>query len=136
MKKLALVAAVLALAVASPVLACDHAKAGQTAQCPLMMKGVDRTATNLDNGVTILLTSADAAKVKDLQEKIAAETKAEGGCDCPMHAKNVKTNVENTATGVKLTLTSDDKEQVKTLQAFAAKNCKGNCPMHGTGAKA
>lgn len=139
MKKLALVAAALVLVIAAPAFGCDHNKATQAAQasqCPFMMKGVDRSAANLDNGVTILLTSKDAAMVKNLQDKMAVEMKGDSGCDCPMHAKNVKTALENTSDGVKLTITSDDKEQVKVLQAFAAKNCKGNCPMHSKGAKA
>jgi TusA-related sulfurtransferase len=129
MKKLALVLAVMALVAASPVLACGEGK-GKMAGCPFGMKGVEKSATNLDNGVTITMKSSDPEKVKALQAAIAAEDKEEGGCNCPMHAKNTKRVVENTADGVVLTVTTDDKDQVKTLQTFAAKNCKGGCPMH------
>jgi TusA-related sulfurtransferase len=128
MKKLALVLAVMALVAASPVLACGEGK-GKMAGCPFGMKGVEKTSSNLDNGVTITMKSSDPEKVKALQAAMASEDK-DSGCNCPMHAKNTKRVIENTADGVVLTLTSEDKDQVKALQTFATKNCKGGCPMH------
>jgi TusA-related sulfurtransferase len=137
MKKLALVLAMFAVVMVSPALACgEHgAKGVQAAGCPMMMKSVQRTASNLDNGVVITMTAKEAEQVKALQEAVAGESKGDTGCKCPMHAKGVKWEVENTNDGVKLTLTSDDKEQVKDLQTYAAKSCKGGCP-HSKGEKA
>ena len=134
MKKLVLVLAIFALAAVAPAVAgcAKHEKA----DCPMMMKGVERSATNLDNGVVITLTTSDAEQVKALQTKLAE--KMEGGCECgcPVHGKDVKRNLENTDNGVKLTVTSDAKEQVKALQTYASKNCsKEGCP-HAKGAKA
>jgi len=134
MKKLVLVLAIFALAAVAPAVA-GCAKS-EKADCPMMMKGVERSATNMDNGVVIMLTASDVEQVKTLQTKMAE--KMESGCDCgcPVHGKNVKRTVENTDNGVKLTLTSDDKDQVKTLQTYASKNCsKEGCP-HAKGAKA
>lgn len=136
MRKFAAIVAVLALVVSAPALACGNkaaAAAGQ--QCPLGMKGVEKTATNLDNGVKLTVSSKDAEQVKTLQAAMAAEDK-DGGCQCAMHAKGVQRAIQNTANGVVVTLTSSDREQVKTLQAFAADACKGDCPMKGHGAQA
>ena len=135
MKRLVTLLAVLALAVSAPVLACGAKAAGQMAGCPMMMKGVERTAQNLDNGVKITMTAKDAEQVKALQASISAEMKGESGCgDCPMHAKNVDKKVENTENGVVVMLTASDAAQVKSIQSFAAKSCGGGCP-HGKGAE-
>lgn len=131
MKGIIATVALLALVISSPVLACGAKMAGEHGQCPLTMKGIEKAATNLDNGVKLVVTSKDAAQVKALQAAMAAEDK-ESGCECAMHAKGVKRSFENTANGVTILLTSSDKEQVKTLQTFAADASKGECPMkHG-----
>lgn len=138
MKRLIVAVAVLVVAVSAPVLACGSKSADQMAQCPMMMKGVERQATNLDNGVKIVMTAADGELAKTLQARIAGEMK-EGGCEgCPMHAKGVDSKVENTEKGVVVVLTASDKDQVKALQTFAAKNCgsgHGGCPHNKKDAK-
>ena len=134
MKKLVLVLAILALATMAPAVAgcAKHEKA----DCPMMMKGVERSATNLDNGVVIVMTASDVEQVKALQTKLAEKMESGCECGCPVHDKNVKRTLENTENGVKLTVTSDDKDQVKSLQTYASKNCsKEGCP-HAKGAKA
>lgn len=123
--------AILALA-ASPVLACGG-KDGQMAGCPMGMKGVAKTAQNLDNGVKVTFVAKDAEQAKVIQAAMASEMKEEGGCkDCPMHAKGVKADVQNTDNGMVVTLTSGDASQVQQLQKFAASGCgKGGCAKHG-----
>ena len=135
MKRFFVLAALLALLGSAPALACGAGKGQMASECPLGMKGIEKSAQNMDNGVKITMSAKDAAAVKQLQAAMASEDK-ETGCDCPMHAKGVSHSVQNTSNGVVLTLTSGDKEQVKTLQAFAASNCgKGECP-HAKGARA
>jgi TusA-related sulfurtransferase len=137
MKRLVILASILALLVSAPVLACGAGKAAAAgSHCPLAMKGVERTAENVDNGVKVTIASKDPAQVKSLQAAIAEEAKGEGGCTCAMHAKGVSRSVQNTENGVVLLLTSDDKEQVKTIQAFAADSGKEGCCSHDKGAKA
>ncbi len=130
-KHLVAIAAGLALVVSSPALACPAcaASAKAEAQCPMSMKGVERSATNLSNGVVMTLTAPDAASAKALQAAVAADANG-AGCACPMHSKGVQRSITNTANGVKIQLTSGNADQVKQLQAFAAKNC-GQCPMKG-----
>jgi acylphosphatase len=132
MKRTLLAALSVLALVASPALACGAAKAGQVAGCPMGMKGVEKTAQNLDNGVKVTFVAKDAEKVKALQAAMASEIKGEGGCkDCPMHATGVKADVENTSNGMVLTLTSGDASQVQQLQKYAASGCaKGGC-AHG-----
>ncbi len=141
MKKLVVIAVALAFLVSVPAFACGAKNAAMKdgAACPMMMKGVERSAANLDNGVKITLTAKDAESAKTLQTALAAEMKDDTGCQCPMHEKGVSKSVENTEKGVILTLTSADKEQVKSLQAYATKMCaggKGECPMHKNAKKA
>lgn len=138
MKRLIALVAVFALAVSAPALACGAKAASQmAAACPMKMKGVERAAQNLDNGVKITLTARDAEQVKALQASVAADVKGETGCgDCPMHAANIEKKVENTDSGVVVLLTSSQAEQVKSIQAYAKKNCGTGCCPHGKGAGA
>lgn len=50
--------------------------------CLMMIKDANYKVTNTANGVTIEITSADAATVKIIQEKAA---KAGKGCECGKH---------------------------------------------------
>ncbi len=130
MKRTLLAALSVFALVASPALACG-AKAGQMAGCPMTMKGVEKTAQNLDNGVKVTFVAKDAEQVKAMQAAMATEMKGEGCKDCPVHAKGVKADVENTSNGMVLTLTSGDASQVQQLQKFAAAGCgKGGCAKH------
>lgn len=127
MKRTLLAALSVIALIASPALACG-AKAGQAASCPMSMKGVERTATNLDNGVKIAFAAKDAEQAKAVQAAMASEMK-DGGCkDCPMHAEGVQLDAQNTADGVVVTLTSNNAEKVQMLQKYAASGCnKGGC---------
>lgn len=127
MKRLVSMLAVFALAISAPALACGKDKA--MADCPMGMKGVEKSVANIDNGVKITLTAKDAEQVKAMQAKFADTTKHEG-CACPMCAEGVKRQVENTANGVILTVTTTDKDQLAKIQAFAANAGKGECMRH------
>lgn len=108
--------AVLALVtlVAMPALAEDHAGC-------LKSKGMQRTVANIDNGVTITMTSSDPKMVPEIQAKAA---KGCGG-ECPMAATGVTRTVGNTPEGAVVTATSTDPAQVKALQEHAARGCTG-----------
>ncbi|MCD6218509.1 hypothetical protein J7L05_11740 [bacterium] len=83
---------------------------------------VDRTVTNIDNGVIIELTSSDPDVVKRIQER--KETRRGGGgdnCDSP----KAKRTVENIKDGVRITITSDDPDTVKQIQEKAKKRKRG-----------
>ena len=107
--------------------------------CCAMMKGADVKVANIDNGVTLTITSEKAEQVKALQEKAAA-----CGKSCQMHQekksekqgeksekaccmKDVTCKVANIDKGVTITMTSDKPEQVKAIQECAAKCSKGEC---------
>lgn len=123
--------AVLALVtlVAMPALADDHAGC-------LKSKGMQRTVSNIDNGVKITMTTSDPKMVPEIQAKAA---KGCGG-ECPMAAKGVTRSVENTPEGAVVTATSTDPAQVKALQEHATRGCtaehaKAGC-KHDEAAKA
>jgi hypothetical protein len=123
--------AVLALVtlVAMPALAEDHAGC-------MKATGMQRTVSNIDNGVKITMTCTDKKMVAEIQAKAAK------GCagECPMAAKGVTRTVENTPEGAVVTATSTDPAQVKALQEHAAKGCTGehggkSCCKHDEAAK-
>lgn len=119
--------ALLALVLSTAALACDmDAKAGGH-ECAASMKGVERTVTNIDNGVRIELSSADSAMVQKLQAKMSGESKGSCCKDCVMSNAAWSKKVENTSKGVVVTLTAGSKDEVGKLQAKAAEMTKGGC---------
>ena len=109
----------------------DHAAAaggkghGSTGCCA-KQEGVERTVTNLDNGVQVSLTASDPKVVEMLQTHSAMAGK--DGCgECPMKAEGVTRSVEKTATGVVMTATATTPEAVKALQQHAAQMATGGC---------
>ena len=82
--------AMLCTLVALPLLAGD-APANPTAACCLKNAGAQRTVANLDNGVKITITGADAKLVTMIQEETASCPKPGCSKDCPMQAKGVRT---------------------------------------------
>ena len=126
---------VLAALIATPVaLACgkDGAmKASMGHECPAAMKGVERTVTNLDNGVRIEMTASDPKLVETLQTHVAAEAKEGCSKDCPMANAAWDRKVENTAKGVVVTLTAKSKDDVTKLQTAVAEMGKGGCMKGG-----
>lgn len=77
---------------------------------------VDRSVTNINNGVVIELTSSDPDVVKRIQER--KETRKGGGgdkCDAPKAERTVK----NIKDGVRITITSDDPDTVEMIQTRA-----------------
>jgi TusA-related sulfurtransferase len=83
---------------------------------------VDRSVTNIDNGVIIELTSSDPDVVKRIQER--KETRRGGGgnnCDSPKAERTVK----NIKDGVRITITSDDPDTVSQIQEKAKKRKRG-----------
>jgi hypothetical protein len=106
-------AALLALSVA--------AGDGKAMGCCAKQGAVTRSVANIDNGVKVTMTSADATMVAMMHDK--APTCTKGDCeDCPMHAEGVTRSVENTADGIVVTATATDPTLVARLQAHAAKD--------------
>lgn len=97
-KTFAVFSLIAALALlAGSAFACDdcekgHGKKGAAAKscgmdCPTHMEGADVSVANIANGVTVTITTKDAAKVKELQEKAAkhfAKKEKAAGWICPM----------------------------------------------------
>jgi hypothetical protein len=128
MTKRMLVGLGLAALIAVPLLAGPNGPA-MGAGCCMSQTGVERTVTNLANGVRITLTATDPKVVETLQAR--TETCPKDGCaDCPMHAEGVTRSVEKTANGVVITATSSDPAQVAKLQKHAASMTAGTCPRH------
>jgi hypothetical protein len=114
MKKILMLCGAVAL-LALTVAAGD----GKTMGCCAKQGAINRSVTNLDNGVRIAMTSTDAKVVAMLQEKAPSCTK--GGCgDCPMHGEGVTRTVDTTADGVVVTATAIDAALVASLQKHAA----------------
>jgi hypothetical protein len=133
MKRSLVVFALLALVVSSAAFACDKEAGMKTAghECPVSMKGVERTVTNLDNGVRIEMASADPAMIQTLQTKMAAEGKGSCCKDCVMSNAAWSKKVENTPKGVVVTVTAGSKDEVGKLQTMAAGMTKGGCGHMG-----
>ncbi len=135
MKRFLLLTVLVALIAAPAALACgkDGAMAASSNghECPAAMQGVERTVTNLDNGVKIVMTASDPKLVETLQSHVASETK-EGCCpDCPMANKAWNRVVENTKDGVVVILTANSKADVTKLQTAVASMGKGGCMKGG-----
>ena len=138
MKRFLMLAVLIALVATPAALACgkDGAmKASMGHGCPSMMKGVERTVTNIDNGVRIEITSADPALVQTLQTQMAAEGKGSCCKDCVLSNAAWSKKVENTSKGVVLTLTAASKDEVGNLQTKAAAMTKGGCGHMGEAGK-
>ncbi len=144
MKRLILFVALAAL-VAAPMMAAPMMGGGgpgKTMGCCGKGAGVERSVANLDNGVKITVTAADAKTVAMIQEMAASCPMGTAACkDCPMAAKGVTRAVEKTDKGVVITVTSADAAMVKTLQEHAATCtaggmagcCKGKAGAKGMG---
>ncbi len=127
---------VLAALVAAPLMAADAA--APKACCKA--SGVERTVTNLDNGVKVMMTAKDPKAVAMIQEMSATCSNDTPCCkDCPMAAEGVTRTVEKTAAGVTITATATSLELVKKLQEHAATMtagagmkgcCKGKAGAH------
>ncbi len=134
MKRFLLLTALIA-AIATPVaLSCpkDGAMgASMGHDCPAAMKGVERTVTNLEDGVRIEMTASDPKLVETLQTHVAAETKEGCSKDCPMANKAWSRVVQNTDKGVVVILTANTKDEVAKLQTAVAAMGKGGCMKGG-----
>ena len=121
MKRILTILGVVALA-AIPVLAGG----GDHSGCCMKQAGVERTVTNIDNGVRITLAASDPQVVSTLQGKV--EGCGKDGCgDCPMHAEGVTRTVEKTDNGVVITATASDASVVAKLQQHATAMGAGGC---------
>ena len=140
MKRFLLIAALVGLLASPAALACGGMDAGMKEgdghECPASMKGVERTVTNLDNGVRIQMTSADPALVQTLQAKITSDAKTVGCCGSCILANAAWTRkVESNEKGVVLTLTANSPAEVGKLQAAAVDLAKGGCSHEATAGK-
>jgi len=115
MKRFFVLFALTLLAVA-PLTAADAA--GPMACCK--GAGVERTVTNLENGVKVTMTAKDPKAAAMIQEMSASCAKGTPCCkDCPMAAEGVTRTVEKTESGVVITATATNPDLVKKLQAHA-----------------
>ncbi len=131
MKRLLVLSVLIALCASPAALACPQQAAMKTSEgheCPAAMKGVERTVTNLNDGVRLEMTSTDPEVVRALQAKITSDPKAAGCCkDCPLANEAWTRKVEHTKNGLVLTLTAGSPEEVRKIQAAAETMAKGGC---------
>lgn len=90
--------------------------------CPAVMKDAKVEVTNLDNGITVQITSDNPEVIKTIQ-------KHKGDCKCE-GLKDVKFESKKTDNGIILTITSKDPEVAKQIQDQQA-NCYKNCQKEG-----
>jgi TusA-related sulfurtransferase len=102
---------------AAPALACggDKAAKQQVAQ------DVQSEITNLENGVRIVLTSADANMVESVQKEARTFLASACASACPMKAEGSEHQVKNIDNGVIITATAHCPGKVKEIQQYAAK---------------
>ncbi len=134
MRRLLLLSVLVALIATPAALACEKhgaMAASMGHECPAAMKGVERTVTNLDNGVRIEMTASDPKLVETLQTHVAAETKEGCSKDCPMANAAWNRVVQKTDKGVVVTLTANSKEEIEKLQTAVATMGKGGCMKGG-----
>ncbi|MFH1335571.1 MAG: hypothetical protein ABII96_03555 [Candidatus Zixiibacteriota bacterium] len=91
--------------------------------CPIMMKDAKVEVTNLDNGVTVQITSDNPDVAKAIQ-------KHKNNCKCE-GLKDIKFKSKKVDNGIILTITSKNPEVVKLIQDKQA-NCFKNCQKEGT----
>lgn len=129
MKRFLIIAVLVAFALSAPVLACakDAGKGGCSMNAKGEMagfcvkcatKGVEKTITNLDNGVKILFATQDKASSEQLFKTLQSHEKEIVSCkgQCPTKAKGVERQVKMVDGGVLVTVTSPDAEMVEYLQ--------------------
>lgn len=97
---------------------------GGKGECPAAMKDAKVEVTNLDNGITVQITS-------DNPEVAKAIRKHKGDCKCE-GLKDIKFKSKKVDNGVILTITSKDPEVVKQIQERQA-NCMKNCQKECAG---
>ncbi len=95
---------------------------GGKGNCPAAMKDAKVEVSNLDNGITVQITSDNPEAVKAIQ-------KCKGDCKCD-GLKDVKFQSKKVDNGIILTITSKDPEAVKLIQDKQA-NCFKNCQTNG-----
>jgi len=91
--------------------------------CPAAMKDAKVEVTNLDNGITVQITSDNPEVAKAIQ-------KHKGDCKCD-GLKGAKFESKKVDNGVIMTITSKDPEVVKMIQDRQA-NCMKNCQKEGS----
>ena len=132
MKRFLIIAALVALAISTPALACGGGcpadKTHQTAAAKgfcikCATHGVEKSVTNLDDGVEIHFAVSDRSAAEKLYETIQAHEKEVISCSgqCPTKTKGVKRNVKLVKDGVIFIATSPDAEMAKFLQKRAQK---------------
>jgi TusA-related sulfurtransferase len=96
----------------------NNPNCGGKDHCPPMMKDAKVEVTNLDNGITVQITSDNPDVAKAIQEH-------KDNCKCE-GLKDVKFKSKKVDNGIILTITSKDPETVKQIQEQQA-NCMKNC---------
>ena len=101
---------------------------GGEGQCPAALKDAKVEVTNLDNGITVQITSDNPEVAKAIQ-------KHKGDCKCE-GLKDAKFESKKVDNGVIITITSKDPEVVKQIQEQQAncfKNCQKECSIECQG---
>ncbi len=133
----------------------SDASEGCGGDCPCGWEGVTKSVENLDNGLSVTLTTEDAETVPKLQEAIAAkaaEEGEEGGCSHGksenawdlLRADAVTRTAENLDNGVKILYTAGCPHlqgelktaaaaKVEHMAAKKADGTHGDCPCHAEG---
>ena len=101
----------------------NNPNCGGKDQCPPMMKDAKVEVTNLDNGITVRITSDNPEVAKAIQ-------KHKDNCKCE-GLKDVKFKSKKVDNGISLTITSIDPEVVKQIQEHQA-NCMKTCQKEGS----
>ena len=109
---------------------------------PFHAEGVDKAIENLEDGVSVTITTEDAEQVTGIQEFAAKHAAGEGSTEghgscanaCPCTWEGVTVTAENLDNGAKMKLTAGDAETVTRMQEYMANKAEGGgCCGHGKG---
>jgi TusA-related sulfurtransferase len=101
------------------VYACGNSSScTKKSNCPATMKDAKVEVSNLDNGISMSITSDNPEAVKEIQKH-----RKDYRCN---DLKGAKFDSKKTDKGIKVTITSKDPQVVKQIQEHQA-NCMKNC---------
>ena len=76
-------------------------------------ENVDKEVTNIDNGITVDITSEDADTVTKIQEKYSEDDESKES-----DKVSKETKIEVIDNGIRMTITSDDPEMIEKIQGL------------------
>jgi len=125
MRRIVLLTVVALFALGAPALACGGAQASKAGTTTTAEYGkIKSEIVRTDDGVKVVLTSADAETVKLLQARARTFLAGECSKSCPMKAEGTQHKIRNIDDGVMITASTHCPQQARRIQEYAEKRLK------------